>query len=191
MGEFAATSYLFSPLLLGLTAHGFCIRFGCLAQLTSPIDNGRTFRDKPYFGQNKTYRGLVATGIGTAIGFELQTFVFHGFAAVREIELIEYSWATSLVIGFVLGVAAMLSELPNSFMKRQLGIGPGRTATGLLGAFFYVLDQIDYLLGTWLVFAFVIDVTPVRIFYSAIFLFVSHQLISLLGYWLGMRKTAR
>ena len=54
-------------------------------------------------------------------------------------------------LGFALGAAAMLSELPNSFFKRQLDIAPGAPGGGPAMLFFYVVDQVDFLLGAWLV----------------------------------------
>src|SRR6185369_11647711 len=51
---------LFAPLFLGMVAHGLCIRFGLLRGLAVPIDGGRRWRGKRLFGDNKTYRGIVA-----------------------------------------------------------------------------------------------------------------------------------
>ncbi len=56
---------------------------------------------------------------------------------------------------------------------------------------FYVLDQIDMLAGVWLVPGFVVAVTAARVLWSAVFLFISHQLLTVVGYQLGMRATAR
>ncbi len=56
---------------------------------------------------------------------------------------------------------------------------------------FYVLDQVDMLLGAWLVLACVMSVTLQGIALSVCFLFVVHQLFSLFGYRLGMRSTPR
>jgi hypothetical protein len=56
---------------------------------------------------------------------------------------------------------------------------------------FYILDQIDMLIGVWLVLSFTVEVTVARVLWSAVFLFLSHQIITLAGYALGMRSTAR
>ena len=191
MKELLSVSYLFSPLLLGLTTHGLCIKFNQLSQLCRPLDRGYTFRGKPIFGANKTYRGIVAVGLGTAIGFSLQTMLFHRFAPIRSIELLDYSFPKAPLVGFVFGAAAMLSELPNSFIKRQLDIAPGNIASGKMALIFYGLDQIDFLLGAWLVLALFISVTFERVFWSLVFLFISHQIITTIGYSLGMRSTSR
>jgi hypothetical protein len=53
-----------APLFFGLLAHGLCIRFGALRQLTRPLSTR-------LFGANKTYRGLACVALGTAVGFVL------------------------------------------------------------------------------------------------------------------------
>jgi hypothetical protein len=85
----------------------------------------------------------------------------------------------------------MLGELPNSALKRQLGIAPGSAGHGVKGVVFYVLDQIDMLLGVWVVLGLAIGVTALRVVWSVVFLFIAHQILTLVGYQLGMRATAR
>jgi len=189
--EFWAISYLFSPLLVGLTTHGFSIKYGWFSRLVKPIDNGKTFRGKRVFGTNKTYRGIFAVALGTGLGFAIQAFILHRCEIFRKLELLDYSSAIIVLLGFLIGAAAMLGELPNSFLKRQIDIAPGATTGGVLSLLFYIFDQIDYLLGVWIVLACFVSAGFQRIVFSAIFLFFSHQIISLLGFWLGMRKTAR
>ena len=85
----------------------------------------------------------------------------------------------------------MAGELPNSFLKRQLDVAPGRQATGLAGAIFHVLDQVDVAAGAWLVLALVVPPTPALVLASLAFVFVAHQVITVAGYALGMRATWR
>jgi CDP-archaeol synthase len=191
MKEFLALAYLFFPLLVGLAFHGFCIKYGAGAFLCRPIDQGRSFRGKRIFGDNKTYRGVVVVGLGTMIGFGLQSLLLHRTASIRGIELFDYAFFKSLALGLAVGVAAMLSELPNSFIKRRFEIAPGSVAKGWKRAIFYVYDQIDFLLGAWLVLAIVVPITVGRALLSAGLLLVAHQLMSSVGHALGMRKTAR
>ena len=191
MKEFFALAYLFFPLLVGLALHGFCIKYDILAFLCRPIDQGRSFRGKRIFGDNKTYRGLAVVGLGTAIGFGLQSLLLHRIASISSIELFDYTFFKSVAVGLAVGVAAMLSELPNSFIKRRFEIAPGSVAKGWKRLIFYVYDQIDFLLGAWLVLAVVVPITVERALLSAGLLLVAHQLMSSAGYALGMRKTAR
>jgi hypothetical protein len=191
MREFYIIAYLFFPLLVGLALHGFCIKYDALVFLCRPIDRGRKFRGKRIFGDNKTYRGVVVVSLGTVIGFGLQSVLLHRIASVRSVELFDYAFFKSVALGGAVGVAAMLSELPNSFIKRRFEIAPGRAAKGWKGVVFYVYDQIDFLLGSWLVLAIVVPVTVERVLFSAGLLLVAHQLMSSAGYALGMRRTAR
>jgi hypothetical protein len=191
MSEFYSICYLFAPLLLGLAFHGFTIRFGWLGFLVVPVDFGMEFRGKRLFGENKTFRGIVGVMIGTTLGFALQSLWLHNYSLIRPLELLDYSISTAIPLGFLVGTAAPLSELPNSFIKRQIGIAPGKTSNGWIKIVFYVLDQVDFLVGSWLAMSLAVKVSLIGIFYSFIFLIISHQIISILGYWLGMRKTAR
>lgn len=188
--ELVKMSYLISPLLLGLTFHGLCLKFRWLTALALPIDKGTSFRGKRLFGDNKTFRGIVAVAIGTAAGFGVQVLL-HRFLGPRNFELLDYRKPSILLIGFAMGMAAMLSELPNSFIKRQLGIAPGSATKGFAGWLFYFLDQVDMLVGVWLVLSFMVTVTVERLLWSIVFLFAAHQVITAIGYGLGMRATAR
>ena len=61
----------------------------------------------------------------------------QGFAISR------HGWAShgsARLAGFA---AAMAAELPNSFLKRRVGIPPGAQANGMRGMAFHVLDQVD------------------------------------------------
>jgi hypothetical protein len=190
MDEFLKVSYLLSPLLVGLAAHGMCIKLGWLRLLARPIDAGATLRGRRLFGANKTYRGVVAVALGTAAGFGLQMALHRGGVA-RGWELLDYGSAAVVGVGLATGAAAMLAELPNSLLKRQLGIAPGTAGGGMWRAVFYVLDQVDMLAGVWLVFGFVVTITVARVLWSVVFLFIAHQLLTVIGYRLGMRATAR
>src|SRR5262245_22303276 len=163
MKEFLALAYLFLPLLIGLALHGFCIKYDILPFLCRPIDRGRKFRGKRIFGDNKTYRGVVVVSLGTAIGFGLQSLLLHRIASIVSIELFDYAFFKSVALGLAVGVAAMLSELPNSFIKRRFEIAPGSAAKGWKAVIFYVYDQIDFLLGAWLVLAVVAPITIERV----------------------------
>ena len=162
------------PLFFGLLAHGLCIRFRALRAFTVPIAPGA-------LGANKTWRGIVCVAAGTALGF----------AIVRP-GVVGLGTATGLaLLGFAVGACAMAAELPNSLLKRRLGIAPGTQAAGLRGAAFHLLDQVDLVVGAWVILAFRVAPTPARIAGSLALAYVGHQLVSAAGYWLGMRTSAR
>lgn len=190
MLEFLKVSYTLAPLLVGLIFHGLCIKCGWLKALALPIDAGATLRGKPVFGPNKTYRGVIAVSFGTAVGVAIQMLIFHAGIGL-EFGLLDYGNVTVIAPGLAMGAAAMLSELPNSFLKRQTSIPPGAQGSGLVGVVFFVLDQIDMLVGVWIVLGLVVVVTVARLLWSVLFLFAAHQVLTVVGYRLGMRATAR
>jgi hypothetical protein len=189
MEEFLKVSYLLSPLLVGLAFHGLCIKFGWLRSFNRPIDRGITLRGRRLFGANKTYRGVLAVAVGTGAGVGIQV-VLHRTGLAPGGELLNYQSPAIVGFGLAVGTAAMLAELPNSFIKRQLGIAPGSAADGISGAVFYLLDQVDMLVGVWLVLWFAVGVTVMRVLWSILFLFIAHQILTAVGYRLGMRATS-
>ncbi len=58
--------------------------------------------------------------------------------------------ANPALVGALLGVASWTGELPNSFMKRRLGIPPGEQRRSPLGVAISVLDQADWVLAACL-----------------------------------------
>lgn len=177
------------PLFLGFAVHGVCIRLGLLRALAVPIDRGAAPGGRRLLGDSKTYRGLACVGLGTALGFALLS-AFRIPSEYRHLERLPSPAAASL-LGLSVGVAAMLAELPNSAVKRRLGMSPGSQARGLRGVVFHVFDQIDVLFGAWPVLATHVPPTTALVLGSAGFVYLGHQLITVVGYRLGMRGTAR
>jgi hypothetical protein len=175
--ELAEGALIIAPLFLGFIVHGLCIRLGALRGFATPIK-------RPWFGENKTYRGLVCVALGTAVGFVVIDPPFLSLGSEhRAIKL--------ALLGVLVGAAAMLAELPNSFLKRRMGIAPGAQAGGIRGVVFHVLDQIDVVFGAWALLAWVARPTIGRLGGTLGTVYIGHQLVSLVGYWLGMRTNAR
>jgi hypothetical protein len=189
--EVVAAAYLLLPLLGGAVVHGLCMRQGWLAFLATPMDRGRTFRGRPLFGHTKTFRGPIAVAAGAAAVWALEQSLAQRFAALAGIAPAEAASLPGWWFGAAAGAAAELSELPNSFVKRQLGIEPGKTARGPLAVVFYLWDQLDVLLGFWLVLATAVPATPIRVLSSVVIVVAIHPLLTLAGYLLGMRPGAR
>jgi CDP-2,3-bis-(O-geranylgeranyl)-sn-glycerol synthase len=133
----------------------------------------------------------VAVGLGTAIGFGLRPYVHGDVGSTLEPGWLTRPGLAPFAFGFMVGAAAMMAELPNSFLKRQLGIGAGQAGRGVLGFLFYVIDQVDMLLGVWLVLSLAIAVDARAVAWSVVFLFGVHQVLTVAGYGLGMRSTWR
>lgn len=181
--------YLYAPLIPALSLAALVMRFDLLASLRRPIDGGRTFRGHRILGDSKTWRGVVVSMIGCVTGAAVQQY------ALGEVEgawkLVDYSSVHILPFGLAMGAGVMLGELPNSFVKRQLGIAPGKAARGPLAAVFYVWDQVDFLTTTWPLLAFWVRPTLRLIATSIVLSLTIHPVIALIGYLIGARKSAR
>lgn len=191
LAELAHLTYLFAPLVIGAAVHGLFMRFNWMPWLARPVDPGLVWRGKPLIGPNKTWRGILIVALTSAATFSLQARALHRFDFFRGVEIVDYSSIHAELAGFSLGLGAMLSELPNSFLKRRLDIAPGEGTSGLREVLFYLLDQVDLLIGSWVALAFFIPVTPMRVLLSLVLVTVVHQTLSFAGYFLGMRKTMR
>lgn len=114
-------------------------------RFSQPIDGGATFRGRRVFGAHKTVRGFIvmvpaaslsfaalAAAIGDPAGAGLWPLTIPGYAG----------------LGACAGFGFMAGELPNSFLKRQLGIAPGARPRHPAGAAAqFLLDRIDSGIG--------------------------------------------
>lgn len=183
--------YLLLPLLGGAALHGLCMRTGWLAFLKRPIDGGCTLRGRRVFGASKTWRGPVLVGAGAALVWAFQRHVLHAHPAFAALELADFAALPGAGFAALAGFVGELAELPNSFVKRQLGIPPGGTARGPLALLFYLWDQLDVLTGYGLVLAFAVPPTPLRVAVGVALVAGVHPLLTWIGFRLRMRPTAR
>ena len=143
--------YLIAPLLVAGAVHGPVIKRDLLPWLARPLDLGRTFRGERVLGANKTWRGLLLMSAVSVLVVLLQKQLY-AIGPFRSISALDYSETSWLALGLALGLGYSLSELPNSFVKRRLGIPPGgvsrRRAVGQ-----YLVDQADSAIGGTLVLA--------------------------------------
>lgn len=142
------------PVILGGTANMLFCKTKFYKAHNTPIDLGICLKDgKRLFGDNKTFAGFVS--------MILLCMLFQALCGFLNIKsdiytLTENTLIYNLYAGFLLGLAYMLCELPNSFIKRRLGISPGRTES----AVFFVVDQIDSVLGVALVICLLSGLWP-------------------------------
>lgn len=148
------TAYLILPLLVAGAVHAPVIKKNLLPGLAQPLDFGRSFRGERVFGANKTWRGvLLMSTVAVAVVFAQSQL--NRLEAFREISIVDYSRTSWLALGLALGLSYSISELPNSFLKRRLGIPPGGVSTRR-AATQYVVDQADSAIGGTLALAFFI-----------------------------------
>jgi len=120
------------PLIVSNVIHMIIIKKDLFSKLKQPIS-------KSLFGANKTWRGFIVVPFANAF------FVFLlNFWADFELQ-------HAFFLGFILGFAYMLFELPNSFVKRRLGIQSGQHATKHT-ILFMLIDKTDSAFGVNLIY---------------------------------------
>lgn len=124
----AYLGFILVPLILSNVLHMFIVKRGLLPALCRPLS-------EPLFGKNKTWRGLITVPLLNGATLMLLCVFFPRFALPE-----------AFVLGATLGLAYMLSELPNSWLKRRAGIAPGGEAE-THAWFFHLLDKTDSSLG--------------------------------------------
>ena len=137
--------WLTAPILIAGLAHVAVITLDLAPQLAQPIDAGRWWRGRPLLGRNKTWRGFVVMPAATAITITVQQRLSARsprLAAIAPLARAAPPW----VVGAICGAAYVLAELPNSFVKRRVGIAPGTSALRAR-TLQYVVDQLDSVAG--------------------------------------------
>jgi hypothetical protein len=127
-------------------------------RLAIPLDGGRSFHGRRLLGANKTLRGFVIMVPAAGVSFAMIAGVLGGLQRGLA-GLWPGSSATYALLGMWAGFGFMLGELPNSFVKRQLGVAPGHAAKAVhTRPLFLVLDRVDSILGMLLALAIVVPV---------------------------------
>ncbi len=139
----------------------------------TPIDGGRRLKDGQHiFGENKSWEGFIA-GVVSGLLIGLLYFLLFNNAL----------W---IVIGFLMGLGAMIGDLLNSFVKRRLKIKPGEP--------FIPWDQLSFL---YIAFLFIYPleiinvsapkITLVDLAIATYLVLILHPLTNLIAYWLRLK----
>lgn len=182
---------LFPTIIAGVLNMVWC-KSSILKKLNTPVDFKKNFIDgKRIFGENKTFKGILGYVI-----FNIISAVLWGFLCrILNIEnynffFINYTntFFYNVLIGTLLGLAYSLFELPNSFIKRRIGIAPGKTTSGLKKIFFIFLDQADSIFGCCLVVCVFFNLSLKFYFLYVIVGAITHIVINILLYLFKLRK---
>jgi len=103
--------YIVLPLVFSGTLHMVVVKFDVLPAIKVPVSTS-------LFGKNKTLRGFVFMTLFNSLMSFLIGFSGSYFAP-----------AESLIYGAIFGLAYALAELPNSYLKRRLGIISGEKSS--------------------------------------------------------------
>lgn len=150
-------------------------------RLWGPLDCNSTFRGKRIFGDHKRVLGpVVMAGVTSLIG----VLLWYVVPAMREITILseqemipkplEVASAFALV-----GLGYSLGELPNSFLKRQMGLAPGELPSSRFRVLHRVLDLSDGVLGSAGMYAWVLSVSWQVLWPAVVSGIFLHRLIEL------------
>ena len=142
------------PVVLAGIVHSAAIRFDWLPQLSKRLDFGICLGGRPLLGANKTFRGPVIMIVGSAAAAWALSFGVSAEWLAPGFGFMTLP-ASAAWLGAVMGLGYALGELPNSFIKRRLGIAPGGNPAGIAGGICYVADQVDSVLGVVVLLAWI------------------------------------
>lgn len=186
----AQALYLFAPLLVSVAISAVVHKYDLFRALAKPIDRGATLGGRRVFGDGKTWRGVAIAVAGCVLTVLVQKYAIG--ARAGDLAVLDYERVNAWWLGSGLGAGAMAGELPNSFVKRRLGIARGGTAERRLArAVFWTWDQVDLLTTAWPVIALFARPRVEVVLASFGLALVLHPLIALIGFLIGARRTAR
>ena len=125
------------PLVVAGVLHMVVVNRDYFSSLKQPINIQQ-------FGKNKTYRGFIIMPLAAAFTAALLMPLIK-----PSLFIFTPSAASGFYIGLILAISYLLFELPNSFLKRRLGIPPGGHPQKYR-RFFYWADQLDSAIGVML-----------------------------------------
>ncbi len=169
--------YLMIPIILGGCVHMVIVKYNYFSRLNIPLSVSA-------FGTNKTWRGLLMIPLLTAL-FALIWLPLNKFHPPASLPV---SADECGLAGLFAGLGYSLSELPNSWIKRKLGIASGKLpdryrAVCILG------DQADSAIGVTLAYVLYLKLS----FISAVLIFICFLLsafvIKQLLFLLTLKKT--
>lgn len=125
--------FIYVPIVLTTTMHMFIVKFNSLSSLNIPVSEN-------LFGRNKTWRGIVFV------------IAMNSLLTLLLNAVVEYfSVLDSFILGICLGFGYVFFELPNSYLKRRLGIPPGGKAKQNKWLFI-IIDRLDSAFGVVLAY---------------------------------------
>ena len=181
------------PVILAGILNMICVKQKWFKRIAKPLHRGVKLKDgKRIFGDNKTDLGIftmIMCSIITHIIWGLICGVWEYGQSINQLYSLNQNKITyNILVGFVMGTAYMLFELPNSLIKRRLEIPDGKTSTGNKGKLFLVIDQIDSLFGVALVLVILSRITIGAYFNYIILGGATHLIFNWLLYKLKIRR---
>ena len=161
--------FLILPAIIGGVLNMVFVKLPILRSWQIPMDGGKTLRDgKRLFGDNKTWKGF---------------FGMIVFSALAALAFWRQAFALPFLCGAWVGLAYVLFELPNSFIKRRLNREQGKNG-GIVQTFF---DQADSVIGYILFLPLIYPLTLAEAAGILVIATATHYVFNVLLYLLKLR----
>lgn len=148
--------------------------------LALPVDfNLNWFDGKRLLGDHKTWRGLVSGTLVSIAIVGVQKWLAQ-FDLFDRIGIFPYTEHSFWLVGFLVGFGALFGDMVKSFIKRRVGIEPGKK--------FIPWDQIDAAVGAIALISIIWPVGWLRALTLIAFTFILHILVRNIGYYLKVNK---
>jgi len=171
--------WFFLPAMAANMAPIFAAHYNWWPQLAGPLDGGMMWRGKRLLGDHKTVRGLV---IGVLFGLVTGAAQYGLLWWLGGQGMISYdSFIMSALWGAWIGWGALLGDALASAVKRRLSKEPGQL--------WIPWDQIDMVLGVWLVTFWAVPWTYLQLGMAVVVIGAGMYLFSLSGVILGLKKS--
>jgi CDP-diglyceride synthetase len=176
--------WVFVPVLGAVALHAPVLTFDLLKPLKRPLDGGAMVGGHRLFGDNKTWRGAIVMVTGVVLAAALLSlwpwYWHHLPDGIQD--------AGPWIYGLLLGLGVVIGELPNSFLKRRLGIAPGTQRRGPGGLLLTIYDQADFVLVVWVLLLPIWTMSVGQAVIVFVVVTAVHLLINVVGYAVGARS---
>jgi len=165
----------------------------------TPMDYGRSWRGNRIFGDGKTWEGFFLGGLTGVFAGSMQqltcflsgqsyldAFGAHLPGSFDPLRAPTMSLG-ALLVTICLSYGGLTGDLIKSFIKRRLGLGRGARSP-------FLMDQLDFVAGAWLVTIPLFWGWFFRVFTWVNFIIVLimapllHRAVNIIGYKLGAKK---
>lgn len=158
----------------------FAARLPKLKNWNMPLDFNKTYKGKPIFGKNKTWRGLLSGVVVAIIVLLLQQILLSITESDITIGNKDFTDYSPILLGALLGAGALLGDAIESFLKRRVGIAPGKS--------WFPFDQIDYIIGAALLSYLIMPLTAAQYILMIAVGFLLHLIATTIGYLLHLKE---
>jgi hypothetical protein len=164
------------PLIFGGILHMLAVKWDVLSYLKKPLH-------QRLFGANKTWRGFVIMPLATWPG----VYIAQQLEILLDVSAPVFNLQSTVMMSLMLGLAYCLAELPNSFIKRRLGVKEGQTSHKYK-IFFIIFDQADSVIGCLGAYALMISLDALTIWGTLMAGTLIHLFFNYSLYLVNVRK---